>query len=293
MKRLYLDCLPELLRVERRHVNWRYEGNPETKVLKIAGTLSNASSTNPRTWRTFSECVAAMERHPGRYAGVGRVIAKSDPFVGIDLDDVRDPETGKLSIRAAEIIRLLYSYAEVSPSGTGVKLWIRARLERAYKKPGVEVYPHGRYFTLTGWMLPQALPTVEERTHELETLIREEFPEPEQQASRPRRSYEGKPGERIDLVEFLGAGGVEVLGEIPDGTAERVFRIVCPWIREHTRGDRSGTRAGQYPDGALFFRCEHAHCAHRGWPEFRQEVDPRVPAKIKVCRARRVWRRSA
>jgi hypothetical protein len=134
---------------------------------------------------------------------------------------------------------------------------------------------------------------VEERQGELETLIREEFPavsEAAENKPRPKQSHEGKSGERIDLVEFLGAGGVEVLGEVPDGTAERVFRIVCPWVREHTGGDRSGTRAGQYPDGALFFRCEHAHCAHRGWPEFRREVDPRIPARIKVCRARRVWR---
>lgn len=290
MKRLDLDRIPEELKGGVRHVNWRYEGNPETKVLKIAGTLRNASSTNPRTWRMLQECIEAMERHPGRYAGVGRVIAKDDPFVGVDLDDVRDPESGMLSSRAAEIVGRLASYAEVSPSETGVKLWVRATLERAYKKPGVEVYTHGRYFTLTGWMLPRALPTVEKRQDELEALIREEFPEPEEKPSRP---YEGKPGERIDLVEFLAASGVEILGEVPDGTAERVFRIVCPWWREHTNGDRSGTRAGQYPDGARWFRCEHAHCAHRGWPEFRQEVDPRVPAKIKVCRARRVWRRSA
>ena len=293
MKRLHLDCLPEELRIGVSHVNWRYEGSPETKVLKVAGTLSNASSTNPRTWRRLEECVAAMERHPARYAGVGRIITKDDPFVGVDLDDVRDPEIGKLSLKATEIIQQLDAYAEVSPSETGVKLWVRATLERAYKKPGVEIYPHGRYFTLTGWMLSQALPTVEERQAELEALIQKEFPVTSEAAEKkPQRPYEGKPGGQIDLVEFLGAGGVEVLGEIPDGTAERVFRIVCPWVREHTRGDRSGTRVGQYPDGALFFRCEHAHCAHRGWPEFRQEADPRTPAKIKVCRARRVWRRS-
>jgi hypothetical protein len=287
--RLNLDCLPEELRVGVNHVNWRYEGRPETKVLKIAGTLRNASSTNSLTWRTLRECIEAMKRHPYRYAGVGRVIAREDPYVGVDLDDARDPESGKLSSRAAEIVRQLDSYAEVSPSEAGVKLWVCAELRRAYKKAGLEIYPHGRYFTLTGWMLPYSLPTVEERQDELETLIREEIPEAKKKRSRP---YEGVPGERIDLEEFLSAAGVEVLGEIPDGSAELVFRIACPWMRGHTGGDRSGTRAGQYPNGALFFQCEHAHCANRGWPEFRREIDPRVPAKIRVCRARRVWRRS-
>lgn len=285
MKRLYLDCIPGELRTGVKHVNWRYEGNPETKVLKIAGTLRNASSTNPRTWRTFQECATAMERHPGRYAGVGRVIAKDGPFVGVDLDNVREPRAGKLSSRAAEIIGRLDSYAEVSPSERGVKVWVRASLERAYKKPGFEVYPHGRYFTLTGWMLLQAPPTVEERQAELNALIREEFPEPEET---PRPPYEGPPGERIDLVELLSAGGIRVVREIPDGTAERVFAIVCPWAHEHGGGDTSGTRAGQYPDGALWFHCEHAHCAHRTWTQFREHVAPRPRGgRSKACRLRR------
>jgi hypothetical protein len=290
-----LDDLPEELRSGIRHVNWRYEGKPATKVLKIAGTLHNASSTNPRTWRTIEECLAAMERHPGRYAGVGRVIAKDDPFVGVDLDDVRDPKTGKLSSRASEIVVGLDSYAEVSPSETGVKVWVRATLERAYKKPGVEVYPHCRYFTLTGWALPQTLSTVEERQEELEALIREEFPvageATESKPRLPQRSYEGTSGEPIDLTEFLVAGGVEVLAEINDGTAFKVSRIVCPWSSAHSAGDTSGTRAGQYADGALWFRCEHAHCAHRGWTDLRDLVKPRAKVR-RWSRARRVPRRT-
>ncbi len=58
------DCIPEELRAGVRHVNWRYEGSPETKVLKIAGTLRNASSTNPETWRTFGKCRAMFEKRP-------------------------------------------------------------------------------------------------------------------------------------------------------------------------------------------------------------------------------------
>jgi hypothetical protein len=293
VKGLDLGRVPDELKADRRHVCWRYERG--TKVLKVAGTLRNASSADPRTWRTFAECVRATERHPGRYAGVGRVIAKDDPFIGVDLDDCRDPGTGRLAPRAEGIVRRLHSYAEASPSEAGVKVWVRGVLGRAHKKPGVEVYPHGRYFTLTGWALPQIPPTVEERTSELEALIREEFPAPSPAllGRKPSRPYDvGEPGERIDLEAFLAAAGVGVLGEIPDGTAERVLRVICPWAREHTRGDRSGTRVGQYPDGALFFRCEHAHCAHRGWAEFRREVDPLTPRKIKACRARRVWGRA-
>ena len=270
MMELELAQVPEELKTGIRHVCWRYEGG--TKVLKIAGTLRNASSTNPQTWRTLKECAAAMEERPGRYAGVGRVITADERFVGVDLDHVRDPKTGALTQRAAEVVRLLDSYAEVSPSGTGVKLWVWGELSRAHKKRGVEIYPHGRYFTLTGWILPQALPTVEDRQTELDALLREEFPEPEQKPR--RRPYAGPTGGQVDLLAFLEAAGVAILGEAADDTAERVYRVLCPWWSEHTDGDKSGTRVGQYADGALWFRCEHAHCVHRGWPDLRALVEP-------------------
>ena len=51
------------------------------------------------------------------------------------------------------------------------------------------------------------------------------------------------------------------------------------WLkrRRQTGGDESGTRVGQYADGALFFRCEHAHCREiREWRQFRAECDPIV-----------------
>ncbi|MDQ3638766.1 MAG: hypothetical protein M3426_12360 [Actinomycetota bacterium] len=248
------------------------------KIPMIAGTSRRASSTNPKTWRSFYECVQAAEAYPSLYAGIGFVFTKSDPYAGLDLDDVRDPETGTLAPQAAVTVARLDSYAEVSPSGTGVKVFVRARLDRANKKPGVEVYPHGRYFTVTGRMLARSRPVVEERQTHIEEIIREEFPEPEREPVRP---YSGPPGEKTDLSELLMLGGVRVVREIPDGTAERVYGIVCPWAHEHSGGDTSGTRVGQYADGALFFRCEHAHCALRGWTEFREFVRPAEVARFR------------
>ncbi len=280
------QSIPAELRRLNQWVCWRSEGG--TKMPKIAGTLHNAKSTDPETWRPFGECVAAMREHPGRYSGIGFVLSYDDPYVGVDLDDVRNPGTEVLAPRAAEIVSRLDSYVEVSPSGTGVKLWVRAGLTRAWKKPGVEIYPHARYFATTGRILPGSPPTVEPRQEELAAIIREEFPEPQEP---PRRSYAGPPGERVDLLEFLAAAGIQVLRELPDGTAERVWAVVCPWWREHTRGDRSGTRVGQYADGALWLRCEHAHCAHRGWADLRELVVPQPDTRVGKSRARRVSRR--
>lgn len=104
---------------------------------------------------------------------------------------------------------------------------------------------------------------------------------------RKKQLYTGLPGEKLNLREFLCAAGVTVTGEIADTSAERVYRIVCPWLHEHSRGDRSGTRVGQYPDGATFFHCEHEHCHGRDWTEFREEVDPRPPSRGGKVYARR------
>jgi hypothetical protein len=278
--------IPDELKHGVRHVCWRHE--EETKRPKIPGTLRNASSADPETWRSFARCVAMFEKRPDLHDGIGRMFAKDDEAAGVDFDDCRDPETGQLSERAAQIIQMLDSYAEVSPSKTGVKVWIRAVLPAGRRrKPGLEIYDRGRFFTLTGWHLESTPRAVAPRQDEIEALIREEFPEPGRKAREP---YAGLLGARIELVEFLQSAGVEVLREIRDQTAEVVFAVVCPWAHEHTGQDRSGTRAGQYSDGALWFRCEHAHCARRGWEQFRDYLSPPARFLRRRSRARRAAR---
>jgi hypothetical protein len=230
--------------------------------------------------------MAAHTKRPDLYDGIGRMFAPEAAFAGVDLDDCRAPETGEIEERAMSIIRRLHSHAEISPSGKGVKIWCRAKLPAGRrKKPGLETYDRGRYFTLTGWHLAGTPYSVEPRQVEIEALLREEFSEPERQ---PRKPYSGPDRAHLELAELLESANVPILGEAPDQTAERVYRIVCPWSQEHTGGDLSGTRAGQYPGGALFFHCEHAHCAHRGWDEFKDRLSPPAVFLRRRSRARRV-----
>jgi hypothetical protein len=85
-------------------------------------------------------------------------------------------------------------------------------------------------------------------------------------ASSPSEPYDGP---EMELAEFL--DGVEVLGEVSDCLG-RKLAIVCPWIAEHSGGDRTGTYVGHRVDGGLWFYCNHSHCQGRGWTEFRQTV---------------------
>jgi hypothetical protein len=102
---------------ERRWVAWRWVAKPQgyTKVPFQPNGVP-ASSTDPSTWSTLAE----LDGLQG-YNGVG-IMLTGDGLGGIDLDHCRDPMTGHIDDWAAEIIRDFGSYAEISPSGTGVKI---------------------------------------------------------------------------------------------------------------------------------------------------------------------------
>lgn len=153
--------IPAELRALSQWVCWRYEtrGDKRTKApidAKSNGRLSYAKSNDPETWSTFDEAAAAYARHPD-LAGIGFCFAPDDGLTGIDLDHVIDPDTGELKPEAAEILeRFKGTYAEVSPSGTGLRLFCYGKPGRSGKNVGkmkwCEVYSHpsSRYLTLTG-----------------------------------------------------------------------------------------------------------------------------------------------
>jgi primase-polymerase (primpol)-like protein len=53
-----------------------------------------ASTTNPRTWTGFQRVRLGFDT--GGFHGIGFVFSDRDPYVGIDLDHCRDPETRRL-----------------------------------------------------------------------------------------------------------------------------------------------------------------------------------------------------
>lgn len=151
-----VKAIPRQLRRRPQWVNWCLEERDGelTKVPYTPGTMSRASSTDLMTWGTFREAVDALETKPGRYSGIGFVFCSGDPFVGIDLDNCRNPETGELEDRAVEIIDAFKgAYKEISPSGCGVHIITRGKVKEPRKMPGLEIYSMERFFTVTGRML--------------------------------------------------------------------------------------------------------------------------------------------
>jgi NrS-1 polymerase HBD domain len=153
-------------------VNWHlvHRANGKTDKIPInPHTGETARVNDATTWGTYATVADSDHR--------GFVFTADDPFVGIDLDHCRTPETGSLEPWASEIIRALDSYTEVSPGGCGIHILCRGTLPGPSGKRGkVEMYDRGRFFTLTGNHLPGTPTTIEDRSHELAAVYPRCFP---------------------------------------------------------------------------------------------------------------------
>ena len=175
------DIIPNAIRSLPQWVAWRYEerGGKTTKApidAKSNGHLTYAKSNDWTTWATLDAAIDTCGRHP-ELAGVGFCFASSDGLTGIDLDHVIDPETGELQAEAVEILdRFTGTYCEVSPSGTGLRLFAFGKPARSGKNTGkvkwCEVYSHpsNRYLTVTGNHWPGSATEVTEQQDALDWL---------------------------------------------------------------------------------------------------------------------------
>src|SRR5829696_8187606 len=162
----------------RQWLCWRFEerdGKP-TKVPYDPSTGEKAESTNPKTWTSYEKSVSVCEDHG--YEGIGFVFTPEDDLCGVDLDKCLDPETGKLDGWAREVIEELDSYTEISPSGKGVHVLVRATLPEGRNRKGrFEAYDRGRYFTVTGKHRAGTPQTIESRQEGLQSVVRRVFGE--------------------------------------------------------------------------------------------------------------------
>ncbi|MFC7197626.1 hypothetical protein ACFQL4_28255 [Halosimplex aquaticum] len=128
------------------------DGKPTKVPIKpyhTSGT-SNASATDPATWRDLQNALEFHQSDRVDTDGIGFVFAPETSIVGVDLDDCRDPATGDLTDWARDIVERLDSYTEVSPSGRGVHVLLEGELPPGRNRRGdVEMYDEARFFTVT------------------------------------------------------------------------------------------------------------------------------------------------
>jgi hypothetical protein len=232
-----LAQIPASMRDAARWLVWSYVG--DSKIPSSIRTGKACDATDSSNWFPLEEALAYVEAHPGYQLG----FALGDGWAGIDLDDVI--HDGKLSPWAAEIVRRADSYAEVSPSGTGAKIFLLGTLKEPREKvkigngEGIEIYSDDRYFAVTGKRINIS----------------------------PK---EVKPSPVLAEVEEQLFGGDVLLGRIKLfgfylETRGKDILIRCPWSEEHST-------AGSPRDAALELRDNQIHgyhCFHASHKERR------------------------
>ena len=179
-------------------VCWRYAvvNGKTTKIPVNVHTGGNAATNNPATWADFETALDYYDRNPAYVSGVGLVVAGTD-LVGVDFDHcIGDDLT--IAPWALGYVRSLASYTEVSPSGTGLRIFAHGvKPGRREKRGGVELYDHTstRFLTFTGHHLPGTPLELRNVTAELAPIYADVFgPDP---APAPRR--EAQPVDVDDL----------------------------------------------------------------------------------------------
>lgn len=140
--------VPSTLRDAKQWVCW-----DEKKIPYRADGMGRASSTDEKTWSSYTAACAAADASDN--LGIGYVFVQGDGIIGIDLDDVIAGD--QILPWAKDLIRSLDTYCEITPSGCGVHLYVAGTYPKHWRHraahPGggsIECYSGGRYFTVTG-----------------------------------------------------------------------------------------------------------------------------------------------
>jgi len=171
--------VPKLLLTSDQWIGWRAVWDPvrqkwDKRPACAADGLGNGF-LDPRRGASYKEAIAATRRW--HLAGIGFVlhdenvvidtgpnakwvngVLESGPcwgLVGIDLDNCRDLGSGVLESWAQAILDENETYAEMSPSGAGIRMFALGKLSggKTMMKSSaaqIELYTGGRYLTFTG-----------------------------------------------------------------------------------------------------------------------------------------------
>jgi hypothetical protein len=182
--------IPQELKQFRQWMTWN---------LVDGRKIPNGKSNDPSTWTDFND-VAIYDRK-------AFVFSAEDPFTGIDLDSCRDPSSGEIKLWAMAIIKTVNSYCEVSPSGTGVKIILKARKPEGSrctydmvsevgtdpnKAAQCEIYDNRRFWCMTGQVV-LGFEEIREAQAELYEIIQFLTSIQPQKQSQPQQQQAPKP----------------------------------------------------------------------------------------------------
>jgi len=161
-QRSSLPAVLQPLTAMRRWVVWRWVSSNGGKRSKVpyqpAHPKVEAKTDDPSTWGDYDVAVAVVAA--SKADGIGFVLTDSE-FCALDIDDCRDPDTGEIHPWAQGKVDRAITYAEVTPSGTGLRIIGTGAGGEVHRKitvvdgVKVELYRKAvRFITVTGDALP-------------------------------------------------------------------------------------------------------------------------------------------
>lgn len=129
---------------------WSEKRQKYDKVPKHPASGYGISTMRPEKWCDYETALGALRN--SAFAGVGYLMTGSDGLVGIDMD--KCVVDGVVAPWAQAIVDQVGSYAEISPSGNGVRIFAEGAIAFDWTNHGVgiEVYAGhtARFLTVTG-----------------------------------------------------------------------------------------------------------------------------------------------
>ena len=273
--------IPSELKVLKAWVVWRM-----TKVDTTTGKFNKIPhypSGNQRSGEqgspsdraalgTFEEAFTAFEGDP-RFAGVGLAMLPGMGYAALDVDHCITPGENI----PAELLEMVDdTYAEISPSGTGIRAFWRGEATNGRNIPkGYELYSQKQFVTATGNQVDTmhaisdavTLPVLAGnlKAH-LEAICRPDSAKPaKSRAARLPGVATGNP--TLDLLHEAGA--------VERDMGHGKYSILCPFESEHSDPDRAPgdgdtVYLAPHTNGHASERieCSHSHCKQRTQADF-------------------------
>jgi len=197
-----------------------------------------------------------------------------DGIVFIDLDNVRDPDTGALHPFAVELLDRADTYAQVSTSGSGIHVFFEGRLPAghtavqadleetdAFPDPEIEIYHKDRLVAMTGDRIDGSAETVN-RDDELVQELADEYGSEGHDGGKHKDEYHDPAASRNEIQEV---DTTQYFQDVKDALYHtKPSDIRMKSLKTEDRGDgeysfdpsfaqsKSGTRLGADDEGFVY-----------------------------------------
>ena len=270
--------LPDALLRLKQWVCWRY-GFRDGKWTKVPyqphRTERGAKADVPSTWGSYDEAWSAYRapcgNDPAVIDGIGFEFAADDPYFGADVDNcLKDGEVMEWAVPIVE--KLTTTYGEISPSGNGIKFIAKGKLpsDKGTRRAGMgpdgtgalEVYDHGRFFTITGnrWGDASEIADLQPVADELYALAKE-------RPAKAATASKGKSRTAAQVPRDPWTNGMTVEGSGSNGVHDdaEIIRVAslsskfAPLWQGGTNGFPSDSEADMSLANQLAFYCGSGH----------------------------------